>query len=466
MWLVILTVAGCNSYEYETEERIQPFIDNPWYWQYKGEPVLLLGGSDQDNLFNHPDLPPDGLEAHLDRLISVGQGRSGASPVRFYLRNTMSSRDNGPNVWWFNKDIDTGLYDLDSFNDEYWERFENFMDLTSGRDIIVQIELWDRFDFAREPWDLNPFNPGNNMNYTAEETGLPEQIDTHPGQNENPFFYSVPELENNETLLAYQEAVVSKVLEIGLQYGHVLYCISNETNGSPLWSEYWARFLHDQADEAGTGIEVTEMWDAWDLTDEEHRNTFDHPDLYSYVDISQNSHQRGQTHWDNMQKARELITVPRPVNTVKIYGGTPHGHGTEEGTRRLWRNIFGGLASSRFHRPESGAGLSDTAMTHLSSAYMFVNEIDVFTAEPANDLLGERDEDEAYSMAVPDRAYAVYFTDGGSVTLDISEAGDTFTVRWLNIMESEWTEPETVQSTTEIRLTAPEDGQWAVLVQI
>lgn len=51
---------------------IQPYQKNSSYWQFKGEPVLLLGGSDQDNLFNHPNLPPEGLEAHLDLLVSVG----------------------------------------------------------------------------------------------------------------------------------------------------------------------------------------------------------------------------------------------------------------------------------------------------------------------------------------------------------------------------------------------------------
>lgn len=36
--------------------RIQPWPENPRYWQYKGQPVLLLGGSKDDNLFQIPDL--------------------------------------------------------------------------------------------------------------------------------------------------------------------------------------------------------------------------------------------------------------------------------------------------------------------------------------------------------------------------------------------------------------------------
>ena len=31
-------------------DRIQPYETNPRYWQYKGKPVLLLGGSKDDDL--------------------------------------------------------------------------------------------------------------------------------------------------------------------------------------------------------------------------------------------------------------------------------------------------------------------------------------------------------------------------------------------------------------------------------
>ena len=107
-------------------DRIQIYKDNPYYWQYKGKPVLLLGGTQDDNLFQIP-----GLEEHLDLLQSVGGN---------YIRNTMSSRDTG-NIWPFYLQAD-GYYDLDRWNEEYWKRFEKFLILTSERQIIVQIEIW------------------------------------------------------------------------------------------------------------------------------------------------------------------------------------------------------------------------------------------------------------------------------------------------------------------------------------
>lgn len=49
-------------------EPIQPYENNRFYWQYDGEPVLLIGGSREDNLFNHPE----DLEVHLDKIAKAG----------------------------------------------------------------------------------------------------------------------------------------------------------------------------------------------------------------------------------------------------------------------------------------------------------------------------------------------------------------------------------------------------------
>src|SRR5690606_27596860 len=191
-WLVHCAGGRMSEKEHRlTDDRIRPYPANPFYWQYKGEPVLLLGGSIEDNLFQISY-----IEEHLDLLKSVGGN---------YVRCTMSSRDEG-NVWPFERDPASGLYDLNKPGAEYWRRFAQLFQLAAERDIIAQIELWDRFDFARSPWQDNPYNPKNNINYTAAESGLPEVIETHPGKRENGFFRSVPALENNTIILPYQQA--------------------------------------------------------------------------------------------------------------------------------------------------------------------------------------------------------------------------------------------------------------------
>ena len=324
-------------------DRIQPYARNPFYWQYKGAPVLLLGGSVEDNLFQIAD-----IKDQLDLLDSLGGN---------YVRCTMSSRDEG-DAWPFERAPDTGLYDLEQPGQDYWTRFERFLNLCAERDIILQIEVWDRFDFAREPWQDNPYNPKNNINYTVEESGLAESIDSHPGQKENAFFHTIPALENNALVLGYQQAQLVELLKRSRPYPNVLYCMDNETNESPEWGKFWSLQIKDQAGESI--VQTTEMWDAWDLQSTQHRHTLDHPELYSFFDLSQNNHRHAEEHWQNPQLIRQYIIDSghiRPMNSVKIYGPNTGPFGTHrDAQERLWRNIFGGLASSRFHRLVEGPG--------------------------------------------------------------------------------------------------------------
>ncbi len=137
-------------------QSLRPYSANPFYWEYNGQPILLLGGTDNDNLFQTSE-----LEEHLDLLLSVGGN---------YVRNTMSSRDEGD--FWPFKQSDNGQYDLNEWNDLYWQRFENFLKQTNERGIFVQIEIWDKWDMAPGRWKDNPWYPDNNINYSFQDTKL------------------------------------------------------------------------------------------------------------------------------------------------------------------------------------------------------------------------------------------------------------------------------------------------------
>ena len=430
-------------------KRIEIYSTNPAYWQYNGEPILLLGGSKDDNLFQIQD-----LKEHLDLLKSVGGN---------YVRNTMSSRDQG-NVWQFRKV--NGKYDMEKWNDEYWKRFENFLRLTQERDIIVQIEVWATFDYYRDIWDVNPFNPKNNVNYTTEQTGLPEKVTTHPTRTENNFFWSVPAERNRKIVLKYQQRFVDKLLSYSLKFGNVLYCMDNETSVTPEWGKYWSQYIKAKAKAAGVTVHTTEMWDPWDLAHKMHSATFDHPETYSFVDISQNNHQKKQSHWDNAQRQRARIANNiRPLNNVKIYGADTGRFGNDrDGMERFWRNIFGGLAAARFHRPDSGQGLNDKAQANLRSMRLLTDKINIFTCEPHNDLLSDRQSNEAYCIANPSKEYAVYFPNGGEVTLNASSLKKPAAVRWLDIMKSKWENTQDIKSGSELKLRCPSRGYWAALI--
>ena len=76
-------LVSAASADDENADRIHPYSKNPFYWQYRGEPVLLVGGSDDDNLFQWTGSL---LTNHLDNMVAVGAN---------FVRCTMSDRDEG-----------------------------------------------------------------------------------------------------------------------------------------------------------------------------------------------------------------------------------------------------------------------------------------------------------------------------------------------------------------------------------
>ncbi len=447
--LFLITCLGCVCFagiiRAQNPAGLQVSQEFPQYWEYGGEPLMLLGGSDEDNLFQL-----SGLEEQLNLLLSVGGN---------YVRNTMSSRDSG-NVWAFYLDPKSGIYDLNQWNPEYWRRFQELLELSSEREVIVQVEVWATFDFYRENWDNNPFNPRNNNNYTAERTRLPLEVPTHPIYCDNPFFWSVPSHLNNMALLQYQQAFVDKLLSYSLAYDHILYCIDNETSVTSEWGRFWSEYIRKKAAEMGKTVHVTEMWDPWDLDHISHRETFDHPETYSFVEISQNNHQRGQNQWDNgLYQINKLHLAGnlRPVNNIKTYGNFmgQHGGGTHNGIQSFIRSTLFGSAAVRFHRPTSGLGLSDTAQAVIQSMRMATDRIDFFNAEPHNELLLERKENEAYCRAVPGKDYLVYFPEAGAVELKLSASESGLRVEQLEILTGQEMEIKTKVIEGKLLLQSP-----------
>lgn len=432
---------------------IQPSATYPQFWEYQGQPLLLLGGSDEDNLFQYEPLVP-----HLDALQAAGGN---------YVRCTMSSRDEG-NVWPFGQS-DEGLYDLNTWNETYWQRFSNFLQETSTRGIIVQIEVWATFDFYRDNWAVNPFNPDNNTNYDPARSKLPTEVSTHPIYTENNFFRSVPTQMSLFKVLEYQQKFVDKLLSYTLKYDHVLYCMDNETSVSADWGRFWSDYIKKVAQElAGKMVYTTEMWDPWDLNHVAHRETIDHPEVYDFVDISQNNHLQGQAHWDGGYQQIQRIHAsdqPRPVNTIKVYGttGNKFGHTTQDGIERFVRNVLLGVAAVRFHRPDSGLGLSDTARAVIKSGRMLTDAYPHFEARPDLTMFNKRTENTAYGRKTND-ALVFYYPAGGSQEVDLRDLTGELTIKWLDVLSARWTRPSLVQGGALVRLPSPGKGNWIALL--
>ncbi len=418
------------------DNAIQPYHENPWYWQYKGKPIMLIGGSDNDNLFQWTG---DRLTDHLDLLRSVGGN---------YVRNTMSDRDKKGSAFAVDegdafaaREVKDGMYDLEQWNEEYWNRLEFFLDETAQRDIIVQLTLWDRFDFNSN----HPYHPDNNVNW---ESGTIENAND---------FYRLSVIENNEPVLDYQHRYIDKLMSITLNYDHILYNIKNESSAETAQLNYWAHYIQKAAASQNKKIYITSMRL---IPGNSLRHVMTNRDIYSFADVSQNNQNAagavGYGHYENLLYWRNMIEAqrqgPMPINNEKLYGAGEaenRAAGTGlEAVERFWRNIFGGAASTRFHRPDNnwGIGLSEQAQSTIKAASMFLEEFDLFNSKPyaGCETIGNKIS-AAYCLASVGNAYAVYFPDGFStVALDPWVYTDEVTVKWLNITNGVWGQEETL----------------------
>ena len=467
---------------------IEVYSKNPFYWSRDGKPILLLGGSGDDNLFQWAGAEfGNKLSKHLDLLVSVGGN---------YVRNTMSSRYdavkgyNDTHMAYPFKKLASGKYDLDQWNPDYWDHLDKFLMETHKRRIVVQLELWDLYAIlGKEPWSKQPWNPNNNVNYTYENTILGKRIKG----SVNPPFFDAPVSGGADSIVKrYQDRYVRRILETTLRYDHVLYQIDNESPLSFEISDYWAAFIHKEAAARGKEVYVcdsrrfrspspyvTKEFCDWKNPDVHHPIL--HQELYNFCDIAQNGGNIGQTHYDNLiwYRARLLEHSPRPINHVKIYkfiwptGTSWHKRlepdETTHATQRFWRTVFGGAAGARHHRNKGnwGLGLERRAQADIKSMRMLTDAMNIFTMAPNNSLLSGRTENEAYAMAETGEQFAIYFTgeDDRSVRIDLGQARTPLVQQWLDIERSKWETQTMIDRGGLYTLTTPDPGQWAVLIK-
>jgi hypothetical protein len=435
--LGLALIASATARSSDNSDRIQPYPANPFYWQYKGQPVLLLGGSEADGAFQWTG---DRLIDHLDLLHSVGGN---------VIRNVLSDRRPDSAKPFLR--LDNGRYDLEQWNEDYFARLRAFLEETVAREIIVHLTLWDPHDHShRGQWNESPWNPGNNITYTESQSNLP----LVPPTPYNPFaFYTTVE-EDNKVVLRLQRRFIDRVLSISLEFDHVLYNIMNETwtyvwVGSQ-WERYWAEHIKARAAEKGVTVHATTMRFKPEAS---ITALLEAPELYCFAEISQNNQiamgTSGQAHWDMIVQWRSEIAArlgPRPLNNIKIYGGdlkdelTRNKVGTAaEAIDRFWRNILAGCASARFHRSEAGwgIGLDRRAQSHIRSARMLTREVDIMHNFPGH----------------------------GRVRLDVSAVRGSVTVQWLNAARAEWSDQTVTLKEDIIDLRAPTPDPWLAVVQ-
>jgi hypothetical protein len=457
------------------------------YWKYDGRPVLLLGGwnhghnpfidHDTDNDKDNQGVStPAQIKNAMDELVAAG-----GNCLRCVLDPGMAAGIQG-----FAFCGKSGIrYDLNNMTGSFWTRLETFIAEAKKRNIIVQIEVWDRFDLidgSWGSWPVSPWNPKNNINYTPASSGLAVSYDSF---GSHPFLQGVPGHPKYETALefrkrkydlvrGFQDKFISKLLSITLRYNNVLYCMNNETHEDPAWGLYWMSFIKAKAKRQDKSVYTTDMFDDVFNAESSRGLTYQlaNRGRYDYIDISQaNSRHADEAHWNKVTwiaAAARNMNPPYLMHMTKLYGNDlaldskPWSRfkpgDSDNAIEEWWRNLLAGVAGVRFHRPTSGIGLSAAAKNCISATRKVETRVKFWDVEPGLDLLTNRQADEAYLAADPGKAYILYFTKngGGSVGLKLDRYPDTtFTLRWVNVGTGTWGPTQTLSGGSTVIIDRP-----------
>ena len=481
---------------WSSPSRAQIAIDGR-YWTYDGQRVLLLGGWNHGhNPFIDHDTDNDRDKQGVSTPAQIRQAMdelaaAGGNYLRCVLDPGMAAGIQG-----FDFCAKSGTqHDLNTMTGPFWTRLETFIAEAKGRDIVVQIELWDRFDLidgSWGSWPVSPWNPKNNVNYTTASSGLAasyRSFGTHPFLQDVP---GHPEYEKAaesrrqqyDLVRGFQDKFVDRLLAVTLRHGNVLYCMDNETHIDPAWGEYWMRFIQRKANAQGKHVLTTDMLDDVHRGETSRGLTYQlaHRDTYDYVDVSQaNSRHADEAHWDTVKwiaDAAKKTNPPYLLHMTKVYGndlaleGKPWSSwrpgDTDNAIEEWWRNLLVGVAGVRFHRPTAGIGLSAEAKNCMRATRKVETAVKFWGVEPRLDLLTDREADEAYLAADPGSAYILYFTRNGegSVSLKLDAyAGKTFELRWVNITTGDWGPTTTIMGGSTVSIDRPDtSAHWVATI--
>ncbi|MEX0821744.1 MAG: hypothetical protein WD021_06330 [Rhodothermales bacterium] len=188
--------------------------DNPHYFLFRGEPTVLVTSAEHYGAVVNGDFD---YETYLAALAEDGlnytrvfAGTYFEPPGAFGIRhNTLAPRPEAVVAPWPRAIGATGPFDLDRWNEAYFERLTDFVRTADTYGIVVEVTFFSSI-YGDAQWAINPFNPANNVN----DTGNVER-------------HAVHTLDNGP-ILAYQERVVARIVEALNDFDNVFYEIQNE----------------------------------------------------------------------------------------------------------------------------------------------------------------------------------------------------------------------------------------------
>lgn len=422
---------------------------NNSYWNINGKPALLVGASNTGQ-------PYLGTKAWIKDFIAE-QANAGSN----FVRSTMATYPRSPRqLYPYAKE--SGKYDLNKPNTEYWNGLAYLISEASKHGIIISIDVFDPWSTLGSVWDKSVWSPKNNSTYTTA-TGVPNEWTEKPWNKLNPIYRS-PFDSKMSVVLDRRKDFVARILMSMGEHGNVVLNIENETSAPAKWTDYWANYIGWKARKLGMkNIKITDMRGGYDLNAAEMAHVAS-SSLYHFLEVSQGA-MNGVSDQEYYDHYKSFISKQsKPSNNHKRYcwsrsWGDKYKCTDKRGVNRMWLAFFSGAAGVRHHKPRetNPAGLGLTAVTkqQIKAVNWWADNFEFWKAKPDNSVLGNRSSNEAYAMVSGD-TLAIYFTgdSGGSITLPRK-----YNLVWYN------TETSETRTSSNLNSINTAGGKWLIIAK-
>ena len=400
--------------------------DNGHYFEYDGQPVFLLGLGSW-----HPIDDTDfDYVAHNQWYQSYGLN---------YNRITLTSTwytDRSKHVFPWNRSTTPGAndggnkYDLNEWDPVFWNRLNGYLQDCEDRGIIVCIQFFDEcvVEQRSDRWYRHPFNPQNNINNIPDLDTTDASYSSSTGWSKS--FYNV----NNSVLMTLQDIYVQKLLDETSQYGNVIYEMANEYGGEGstqfpghfAWPQHWIDFFSNYENANGVQLLLTNM---------PFGVNYDQAKYFASPGIDCIDAYRQFPSYGRIEGVNDFLGAyyneGKPIFAGKIGDDIGHGGNVNENRKLLWTLFVSGGAGSGVKCLSVETWTDDITMEDmLSNIHNFIESgVEFWKMAPIDNLVTSGT---AYCLANVGEVYVIYLPDGGSVTVDLSDATGTLGVEWYD----------------------------------
>jgi hypothetical protein len=306
----------------------------------------------------------------------------------------------------------SGKYDLNQFNQVYFDRLRQRVSAANARGIYGSVMLFQGWSLKGqgygEPWPINPFNVNNNINgINGDPNSDGQGLESHTL--------------NDSALTNLQKAYIRKVVDTVNNLDNVLYEITNEDIARPENTQWqYAMINYIKSYEAGKPkrhpVGMTAQYPGGS-----NQDLFNSPaDWISPLNDSSGDYRNNPPPADGRKVIISDIDHIDPSGTDYVW---------------VWKSFTRGLNPIYLGHYESyilddpqyanAKALSIPSWAAMGQSLTYANKMNLAAMTPHGDLSST-----GYALANPGSEYLVYQPGSGSFSVNLQSG--TYQVEWLN----------------------------------